>query len=166
MKIFVIFALKFQAKIINNFKISSKNMIKNFRSSCLIASALDLIGDKWSLLIIRDMLLSQKKMFKELLASEEGIATNLLSARLKLLESLGVITKQKLATNKKENIYLLTEKGIDLAPLILEIVIWSDKYVRTYNADMNPFEIGELNKDAIISTAQKEYRTFALQFLD
>ena len=136
-------------------------MIKKFRSSCLIASGLDLIGDKWSLLIIRDMLLFQKKTFKELVASEEGVATNLLSARLKLLESLEVITKRKLPENKKENIYLLTEKGLDLAPLILEIVIWSDKYVRIYNKDMNPYDKGGSYK---ISSVQKKYRKFARQY--
>ncbi len=137
--------------------------MKKFRSSCLIASALDLIGDKWSLLIIRDMLLHQKKTFKEMAASKEGIATNLLSARLKLLESLEVITKRKLPKNKKENVYLLTEKGIDLAPLILEIVIWSDKYVRTYNPDMNPYEKGDLN---IVLSVQKGYRAFARQIVE
>ena len=136
-------------------------MVKKFRSSCLIASCLDLIGDKWSLLIIRDMLMFQKKTFKELVVSEEGIATNLLSARLKLLESLEVITKRKLPENKKENIYLLTEKGLDLAPLILEIVIWSDKYVRTYNQGMNSFAKGGSHK---ISTVQKKYRKFAKQY--
>ncbi len=135
--------------------------MKKFRSSCLIASALDLIGDKWSLLIVRDMLMHQKKTFKELAASEEGVATNLLSARLKLLESLEVITKRKLPENKKENVYLLTEKGLDLAPLILEIVIWSDKYVRTYNHNMNPFDKGSFNG---ISAIQKAYRAFSRQF--
>jgi len=140
-------------------------MRKKFRSSCLIASALDLIGDKWSLLIIRDMLIHQKKTFKEMAASEEGVATNLLSARLKLLESLDVITKRKLPSNKKENIYLLTEKGIDLAPLILEIVIWSDKHVRTYNLDMNAFDKVGFNRISTISTVQKEYRKFAQQFV-
>ena len=136
-------------------------MVKKFRSSCLIASCLDLIGDKWSLLIIRDMLMFQKKTFRELVVSEEGIATNLLSARLKLLESLEVITKRKLPENKKENIYLLTEKGLDLAPLILEIVIWSDKYVRTYNQSMNPYDKSGSHK---ISTVQKKYRKFAKQY--
>ena len=136
-------------------------MIKKFRSSCLIASGLDLIGDKWSLLIIRDMLMFQKKTFKELVASKEGIATNLLSARLKLLESLEVITKRKLPENKKENIYLLTEKGLDLAPLISELVIWSDKYVRTYNQGMNPYDRGGSHKT---SRVQKKYRKFAKQF--
>jgi len=144
-----------------NFKvIINKIMIKKFRSSCMIASVLDLIGDKWSLLIIRDMLLHQKKTFKEMVASDEGVATNLLSARLKLLESLDVITKRKLPENKKENIYLLTQKGIDLAPIIMEIVLWSDKYVRVYNTEMNDYEGGDVNKMVIIENVQKEYREF------
>ena len=140
-------------------------MIKNFRSSCLIASALDLIGDKWSLLIIRDMLMFKKKTFKELVSSNEGFATNLLSSRLKLLESLEVITKRKLPENKKENIYLLTEKGIDLAPLIMEIVVWSDKYVRAYNPDMNDFENNKSNNTLTIKRFQKDYRKFAQEFI-
>lgn len=140
-------------------------MIKKFRSSCAIASALDLIGDKWSLLLIRDMLLNKKKTFKELVASEEGIATNLLSTRLKLLESLEVITKRKLPTNKKENIYLLTDKGMDLAPIILEIVVWSDKYVRAYNTEMNAYENDVLDKSQYIDTVQKEYRAFVHQII-
>lgn len=140
-------------------------MKKKFRSSCLIASALDLIGDKWSLLIIRDMLQFKKKTYKEFLESEEGVATNLLSARLKLLESLEVITKRKLPENKKENIYLLTEKGLDLAPLILEIVVWSDKYVRVYNSDMNDYESNAASKNSTIKHFQKEYRSFAVQLI-
>ncbi len=140
-------------------------MIKKFRSSCLIASGLDLIGDKWSLLIVRDMLMFQKKTFKELVASDEGVATNLLSARLKLLESLEVISKRKLPKNKKENIYLLTEKGIDLAPLILEIVIWSDKYVRVYNHEMNSYE-SKSNKLLEIEQIQNKYREFVHQVIN
>jgi len=141
-------------------------MIKKFRSSCLIASALDLIGDKWSLLIIRDMLMHQKKTFKDFAASDEGVATNLLSARLKLLESLEVISKRKLPENKKENIYLLTEKGINLAPLILEIVIWSDQYVRAYNPKMNAYETKNLDKSKVIENVQKEYRKLVRQVVD
>jgi len=135
-------------------------MEKKFRSSCIIASALDLIGDKWSLLIIRDMLLHHKKTYKEMVASAEGIATNLLSARLKLLESLDLITKRKLPSNKKQNVYLLSEKGIDLAPIIMEIVIWSDKNVRIYNPDMNPFEYKHSDKLSVIKHTQNRYREF------
>ena len=138
---------------------------KNFRSTCLIASALDLIGDKWSLLIVRDLLLDKKKTFKELVASEEGVATNLLSSRLKLLESLDIISKRKLATNKKENIYLLTDKGIDLAPMIMELVLWSDKYIRDYNPGMNKNRTGENDKLKTIKKVQMEYKEFAQFFI-
>jgi DNA-binding HxlR family transcriptional regulator len=141
-------------------------MVKKFRSSCIIASALDLIGDKWSLLIVRDMLMHKKTTYKEIASSGEGIATNLLSTRLKLLLSLDVITKRKLPGNKKENIYLLTEKGIDLAPLILEIVLWSDKHVRAYNANMNAYEGHGLDKPQIVELAQEEYRELVGQILD
>jgi len=130
----------------------------------MIASALDLIGDKWSLLIVRDMLLYQKKTFKEFVASDEKVATKLLSARLKMLESLKIITKQKLSTNKKENIYLLTEKGVELAPLILELVQWSDKYVREYHDNMNTFEYNT-DKQSLIAATQNSYRKYAQQIL-
>jgi len=134
--------------------------MKKFRSNCIIASALDLIGDKWSLLIIRDMLLQHKKTYKEMAASDEGIATNLLSSRLKLMESLEILTKRKLPGNKKENIYLLTEKGINLAPVIMEVVLWSDKYVREYHPEMNAFESVNLNKTQYFTSVQEEYRKF------
>ncbi|WP_238474566.1 helix-turn-helix domain-containing protein [Maribacter algarum] len=138
--------------------------MKKFRSSCLIASCLDLIGDKWSLLIIRDMLMHHKKTFKEFVASDEGIASNLLSSRLKMLESLHIITKRKLPANKKENIYLLTEKGMDLAPMILEIVRWSDKHVREQHPDMNSYEPG--SNSILAERVQKEYSVFASQIMD
>lgn len=138
---------------------------KKFRSSCLIASALDLIGDKWSLLIVRDMLMHQKKTFKEFASSDENVATNLLSSRLKLLESLEVISKRKLSTNKKENVYLLTEKGLALAPLIMELVIWSDNYVRKYNRKMNKFDSDKINKVQVVQNAQNNYRAFAKQYI-
>jgi DNA-binding HxlR family transcriptional regulator len=121
-------------------------MEKKFRSSCVIASCLDLIGDKWSLLIIRDMLLAQKKTFKEFATSDEEIATNLLSSRLK--------------------IYLLTEKGLSLAPMILEIVIWSDQYVRAHHSGMNPYDGEGLERNVIIENAQNKYRDFSRQVLD
>ena len=141
-------------------------MEKKFRSSCLIASALDLIGDKWSLLIVRDMLLHHKKTFKEFASSDEKVATNLLSSRLKLLESLQVISKRKLNNNKKENIYLLTEKGIDLAPLIMELVLWSDKYIREYNKKMNQNKARANNKASIIQDTQKRYKEFSRQIVN
>ncbi len=130
----------------------------------MIASALDFIGDKWSMVLVRDMLLHEKTTFKEFTSSDEGIATNLLSSRLKELESLGIITKNKLQGNKKENIYLLTTKGIDLAPIIMELVLWSDQYVRAYHPAMNTSESVSMDKNAVIAHTQNQYRLFADQF--
>jgi len=110
------------------------------------------------------MLLFQKKTFKEFVTSDEKVATNLLSSRLKMLESLRIITKQKLSSNKKENIYLLTEKGIELAPLIMELVLWSDKYIRAYNDNMNTLE-NETDKQSLIISTQDGYRAFAQQII-
>jgi DNA-binding HxlR family transcriptional regulator len=130
----------------------------------MIASALDVIGDKWSLLIVRDMLMHQKKTFKEFASSDERVASNLLSSRLKLLQSLDIISKSKSTGNKKENIYLLTHRGLDLAPMILELALWSNKHIREYNSDMNAFVIVESNKKNKIETVQINYLEFSRQF--
>ncbi len=131
-------------------------MEKKFRSGCAIASLLDIMGDKWSLLIVRDLLIRHKKTFKEMSDSEERIAPSILSARLKLLESYGLIFKGKLPSNKKENIYLLTEKGIDLAPIIIEYTLWSDKHLRAYNT-INSYAGLDTDKSLMIETIQKNY---------
>jgi len=134
----------------------------NFRSKCPVASMLDIVGDKWSFLIVRDMLVQGKKTFKEFFISPEGIAPGILSSRLKWLEENELITKQKLPDNQKENIYLLTEKGLELAPIIIEIILWSDKNLRQYNLEM--FSISEIgfNQDKIkfIEVIQENYRQF------
>ena len=108
-------------------------MKNKFRSGCPIASTLDIVGDKWSLLIIRDMLIKHKKTFKEISDSDEMIAPSILLARLKLLESYKLITKRKFPENKKENIYFLTDKGIDFAPIIIEFSLWGDSNMREFN---------------------------------
>ncbi len=142
-------------------------MKDNFRSNCPIASVLDVIGDKWSLLIVRDMLIAGKKNFKEFSISPEGIAPGILSSRLKWLERKKLITKQKLPGNLKENIYLLTEKGIELAPIIIEIILWSDKNLRDQNQEM--FSIAEtgINQDKVKATQgiQNKYRQLILETL-
>ncbi len=140
-------------------------MQKKFRSPCAIASTLDVLGDKWSLVLVRDMLIKGKKTFKEFSSSPEGIATGILASRLKLLESYGLITKRKLPDNKKENIYLLTEKGIDLAPVIMEITLWGDKYMRAYNEELSSYEALKKDKTVAINTVQKNYRQVVAQII-
>ena len=138
-------------------------MKKKFRSGCPISSALDIVGDKWSLLIIRDMLLKHKKTFKEISDSDEKIAPSILSARLKLLESYKLIFKTKVPDNKKENIYLLTEKGIRLTPIIIEFSLWGNSNMREFN-EIDDIEGLNSDKTLIIQTVQDSYNSMLLNF--
>jgi DNA-binding HxlR family transcriptional regulator len=101
------------------------------RSECPISYSLDFLGDKWTLLIIRDMMFANKSSFGEFLQSEEKIATNILADRLSVLESQGIVTKNVASDKKSKYTYSLTEKGISLLPVIMEITIWG--------AAFNPF---------------------------
>ena len=98
------------------------------RSGCPISCALDIMGDKWSLLVLRDLIFMKKRYFKEFLSSSEGIATNILSDRLKRLEGEGLILKQQDPENKRQMIYSLTEKGLALTPVLVELVYWGAKH--------------------------------------
>ena len=138
-------------------------MKKEFRSGCPISSALDVVGDKWSLLIIRDMLVKHKKTFKEISDSDEKIAPSILSARLKLLESYKLIFKTKVPDNKKENIYLLTEKGIRLTPIIIEFSLWGNFNMREFN-EIDDIEGLNSDKTLIIQTVQDNYNSMLLNF--
>jgi len=138
-------------------------MKKEFRSGCPISSTLDVVGDKWSLLIIRDMLVKQKKTFKEISDSDEKIAPSILSARLKLLVSYKLIFKTKGPDNKKENIYLLTEKGIRLSPIIIEFSLWGNFNMREFN-EIDDIEVLKSDKNLIIQTVQDSYQSMLLNF--
>ena len=138
-------------------------MKKEFRSGCPISSTLDVIGDKWSLLIIRDMLIKHKKTFKEISDSDEKIAPSILSARLKLLESYKLIFKTKVPDNKKENIYLLTKKGIRLTPIIIEFSLWGETNMREFN-EIDHIEGLNSDKTLIIQTVQDSYHSMLLNF--
>ena len=132
-----------------------------FRSNCPISSTLDIIGDKWSLLIIRDMMFANKKTYSDFSKSSEGIATNILSSRLLMLEQLGIINKGKLEGNKKTNIYSLTQKGQELLPIILEIAQWSDTNLNEHLKDsakpfVNKFKS---NKDDFVKNMYQYFTT-------
>lgn len=99
------------------------------RSDCPISSALNIIGDKWSLLIVRDIMMNGKNTYNEFLKSAEKIATNVLADRLALLEATGIITKEEHPDSKAKIYYKLTEKGIDLLPIIIELTLWADEYL-------------------------------------
>ncbi|MCR9154351.1 MAG: winged helix-turn-helix transcriptional regulator [Croceimicrobium sp.] len=98
------------------------------RSDCPINYALEFLGDKWSLLIIRDLVFEGKQFYKEFLKSKEGIATNILSDRLKRLEQLGVVESEVYEKQRTQKVYALSDKGLDLIPVLIELIIWSSKH--------------------------------------
>ena len=99
-----------------------------FRSNCPISTALDIFGDKWSLLIVRDMVFKGKNTYGEFINGGENIATNILADRLMMLEAGGIIVKQNHPDSKAKILYTLTPKGRDLVPALVEIIAWSEKY--------------------------------------
>src|SRR6266566_7136376 len=98
------------------------------RSDCPINFALETFGDPWSLLLIRDIVYFGKKTYGEFLASEEGMATNILASRLAHLEHQGILVKQPSPADKRKEEYALTEKGLDLIPVLVEMANWSAEY--------------------------------------
>ncbi len=109
--------------------------MKDARSNCPQNLILEVIGDKWTLLIIRDMMIQGKRYFREFLQSREGIASNILASRLKTLEEEGIITKGSDPNHKQKIRYSLTQKGIDLFPILMENARWSLKYKSVDPAD-------------------------------
>jgi DNA-binding HxlR family transcriptional regulator len=98
------------------------------RSHCPIAFALDVFGDKWSLLILRDLIFKDKARFEDFLNSDEGISTNILADRLQKLKLAGLIKSKSDEMNGRKVIYRPTSKALDLVPMILEMIAWSAKY--------------------------------------
>lgn len=99
------------------------------RSPCPISCTLDLIGDRWTLLVIRDMMFFGKQRFEEFLESPEGISTNILANRLKLLEESGLVEKQPYSNHSRRMNYHLTEQGKSLRPVLKVITAWGLKHL-------------------------------------
>jgi DNA-binding HxlR family transcriptional regulator len=110
------------------------------RSTCPIANTLDLLGDKWSLLLLRDMLFLRKTRFSEFSDSNEGISTNILADRLKRLEEYGVLEKTAYQQNPVRHEYRLTARGRDLRPLVFELIRWGNEHIEgTYHPTAEDF---------------------------
>ncbi|NKB47887.1 MAG: winged helix DNA-binding protein [Alphaproteobacteria bacterium] len=105
-----------------------RNEDKKRQTGCPVAFGLDTFGDRWTLLVIREMMLRGKKTYSEFHEIDEAISTNILADRLKHLETEGIIEKSRDPENGRSFTYALTKKGIDLAPIVLEIIRWSGKY--------------------------------------
>jgi DNA-binding HxlR family transcriptional regulator len=103
------------------------------RSECPLNASVEMLGDRWSLLIIRDMMLRGFRTYKEFLECYEGIATNILADRLRKLIAYGIITTEPDPSDGRKRIYSLTAKGIDLAPVLTEMVLWAAAHEETGN---------------------------------
>lgn len=137
------------------------NKTKNQRKSyCPVAYTLDIIGDRWAILIIRDILFRDKFSFGDFLNAEEGIATNILTSRLKRLEELGIISKTKDKENLTKFIYRLTDKGLDLLPIMIEMIAFAEKYDTDTAAPKNLLNKIKNNRDEFIENFRKKHKAF------
>jgi DNA-binding HxlR family transcriptional regulator len=114
-------------------KPSTKQRKTKWRSECPLNASVEMLGDRWSLLIIRDMMLRDFRTYKEFLENYEGIATNILANRLRKLITYGIITAETDPSDGRKLIYSLTKKGIDLAPVLTEMVLWAAAHEDTGN---------------------------------
>lgn len=126
------------------------------RSDCPVSCSLDIWGDKWSLLIVRDLLFAKECTYGDFLKSPEGIATNILAARLQALEENGIIVKLDHPQSKAKVLYKLTRKGIDLLPVLLEINLWAEKYFAIPEERKAMLKEVKKDKAGFIKAATKE----------
>jgi DNA-binding HxlR family transcriptional regulator len=103
-------------------------MRQDRRSTCPVSTALELVGDRWTLLVIRDLMFAGKRHFREFLKSEEGISSNVLADRLNSLVEDGIVTRHDDPTHAQKAIYSLTDKGLDLLPLLMAMSAWAQKH--------------------------------------
>lgn len=121
------------------------------RSGCPISFSLDVFGDRWTLLVLRDLLLKGKQHFRELAASDEGIATNILTDRLKRLESSGIVVRRRDANDGRRIIYSATEKGLGLIPVLLELAAWGATHDPETDAPPEFVPSFQRDRDAVIA---------------
>ena len=127
------------------------------RSGCPLNASVEILGDRWSLLIIRDMMLRGFRSYKEFLESYEGIATNILADRLRKLMAHGIITTKEDPSDGRRLIYVLTAKGIDLAPVLTEMVLWAAAHERTENRAL--VQLIKTDKEQFLAAARQRWTT-------
>lgn len=127
------------------------------RSGCPVSISLDIFGDRWSLLVIRDLMVRGFRRFKDLQQSGEGIATNILADRLKRLEAAGIITAEAEESDRRRMNYRLTEKGIDLAPVLLELLLWGARHENT-GAPSDLIAFMEQNRGRFLAEVRRRWQ--------
>lgn len=136
-------------------------MDTKFRCDCPVTSALDILGDKWMLVIIKQMLIEGKETFKDFTESDEAVASNILSSKLKSLEQYGLIERVNHKTNRKTKLYHLTARGLSLSSIIVELAIWSDQNLRKLNPIIrktDELESMKRDKKGFIKKLEENYK--------
>lgn len=129
------------------------------RSACPITYTIDIIGDRWAMLIVRDIILTEKFYFGDFANSEEGIATNVLANRLKRLEDQGIISKEQDKIKLSKYIYRLTDMGLDLLPIMIEMILFAGKHDKQPSAALKNF-LAKIknNKNEFIKNLRKQQK--------
>ena len=127
------------------------------RSGCPVSISLEIFGDRWSLLIIRDLMVRGYRTFKEFQQSGEGIATNILADRLQKLEAAKIITAEAAESDGRRINYRLTEKGIDLAPVLLELLLWGARHGETGAPCAVMVEMAK-NREAVLAETRRRWQ--------
>jgi DNA-binding HxlR family transcriptional regulator len=127
------------------------------RSGCPVSVSLEILGDRWSLLIVRDLMVRGLRTFREFQKSGEGISSNILADRLHKLEAVGIITAEQAETDGRRVNYRLTEKGIDLAPVLLELLIWGARHEATA-APCAFIENMAKNRELVLQETRRRWR--------
>lgn len=133
-------------------------MARKNRTHCPISFALDIFGDKWSLLILRDIIFKDKSYYDEFLNSDEKISTNILANRLKFLKAEGLVTYYPDPENKRKIIYSPTVKALDLIPMILEIIEWSAKYDSKTGAPKEFIQMLKKDRKALAKIVRAKFK--------
>ncbi len=126
------------------------------RSGCPVSVSLEIFGDRWSLLILRDLMVRGYRTFKEFEQAGEGIATNVLADRLRRLEGAGMLTRKMEDSDGRRGIYRLTEKGIDLAPVMLELLVWGARHEQT-GAPCGVIDHMATNREAVLKEVRRRW---------
>lgn len=132
-------------------------LIDRRRSGCPISFALDILGDKWTLLVLRDLLLNGKRYYREFLEAGENIATNILADRLKRLEAEGLLTKDRDQDNRKQVIYQPTKKSLALLPVLIEVAYWGATHDPKTAAPRDFVRTTRRDRDAIVVVIRKQF---------
>ena len=127
------------------------------RSGCPVSISLEMLGDRWSLLIVRDLMVRGFRTFKDFQGSSEGIATNILADRLRKLEAVGIVTAEVEKTDARRVNYRLTEKGIDLAPVLLELLVWGARHEDT-GAPSGLVEMMKKQREQFLSEVRRRWQ--------